>query len=149
MTGIFSFGEELVEELALGQVVDDLLVEPPSRCRGDHVGDSLKLSSDAIARVGEGGAPAEDMRALGVVLVQALTQEQPKIEDDAGPYILREASQLFTDIVRHCLDGDPDKRWTVDQVQARLDAPLATPVPALGCPGIACPGADRGAQADH
>jgi len=94
------------------------------------VGDSLKLSSDRIARVGEGGTPAEDMRALGVVLVQALTQEPPKIENDAGPYILREASQLFTDIVRHCLDADPDKRWTVDQVQARLDAPVAAAVPA-------------------
>lgn len=91
------------------------------------VGDLVKLSGDDVTPVGEGGTPADDMWALGTVIVEALTQEPPKSEADSGPYILREASQPFTDIVRHCLDPDPEKRWTVDQVQASLDAPMAPP----------------------
>jgi serine/threonine protein kinase len=85
-------------------------------------GDLVKLSIEDVTSVGDGATPADDMLALGSVIVQALTQEPPKIEEDAGPYILREASQPFTDIVRHCLEPDPDKRWTVDQVRARLDS---------------------------
>jgi serine/threonine protein kinase len=85
-------------------------------------GDQVKLSIEDVTSAGDGATPADDMRALGSVVVQALTQEPPKIEEDSGPYILREASQPFTDVVRHCLEPDPDKRWTVDQVQARLDA---------------------------
>jgi hypothetical protein len=101
------------------------------------VGDLVKISSEHVTPAGHGGTPAEDMWALGSVIVQALTQKPPKIEADSGPYILREASQSFTDIVRHCLDPDPDKRWTVDQVQSRLDSPMAVPVsvPPLDSPG--------------
>lgn len=92
------------------------------------VGDLLKLSSDDIRKIGDGAAPADDMWALGTVLVQALTQQTPMIEENAGPYILREGSQLFTDIVRHCLDPDPETRWTADQVEARLNAPAVVPI---------------------
>ena len=91
------------------------------------VGDLVKLSTDDVTPAGDGGTPAadvwaQDMWALGTVIVEALTQHPPRIED-SQPFILREASEPFTDIVRHCLDPDPDKRWTVDQVQARLDSP--------------------------
>jgi eukaryotic-like serine/threonine-protein kinase len=85
-------------------------------------GDVLKLSSDGVRPAVDGEKAEDDMWALGALIVEALTQEPPKMEKDSGPYILREASALFTDIVRHCLDPDPAKRWTVDQVQARLDA---------------------------
>jgi serine/threonine protein kinase len=83
------------------------------------IGDLLKLSSDSAAR--NAGSPADDMRALGAVIVEALTQEPPKMEEDGSPYILRAASEPFTDIVRHCLDPDPARRWTADQVAARLN----------------------------
>jgi eukaryotic-like serine/threonine-protein kinase len=92
------------------------------------VGDQLKLSSDGALRVQDGGAPAEDMRALGVLIVEALTRKAPQLDGDAGPYILRESSQAFTDIVRRCLDPDPDRRWNVEQVEARLEAPSGGPV---------------------
>lgn len=91
------------------------------------LGDTLKLSSDSATRVEDGGDAGEDVRALGTIIVKALTQKLPRQEEN-GVYILREASQPFTDIVRKCLDPDPDKRWTVDQVQARLNRPELGPV---------------------
>jgi eukaryotic-like serine/threonine-protein kinase len=93
------------------------------------VGDLLKLSSDSATRTGEGGSPADDIWALGSMIVQALTQHLPKMEPNTGPYILREASQTFTDIVRHCLDPDPEARWTVDQIEARLSMPVPAAAP--------------------
>jgi hypothetical protein len=79
--------------------------------------DQLKLSSDSAIRVSEGGSIAEDMRALGALIVQALTQQVPNAGES------REVPEPFADIVRHCLDPDPGRRWTVEQVQARLEAP--------------------------
>ncbi len=67
------------------------------------VNDQLKLSTDSVIRVSDGEA-AEDMRALGVLIVQALGQEVP-IPQDLG------------EIVEH------STRWTVEQVKARLNSP--------------------------
>jgi len=80
------------------------------------VNDQLKLSSDGAIRAGD---IAEDMRALGVLIVQALTQQIPD----------GEVPEPFADIVRHCLDPAPGRRWTVEQVQARLEAPALGVVP--------------------
>jgi hypothetical protein len=85
--------------------------------------DQLKLSCDRAIRAANGGSIAEDMRALGVLIVQALTQQIP----DAGAS--REVPAPFADIVRHCLDPDPGRRWTVEQVQARLEGPALAVVP--------------------
>jgi serine/threonine protein kinase len=92
------------------------------------VGDRLKLSCENALTVEDGGSPAEDMRAVGVLIVEALTRKAPPLNGDAGPYILRESSQAFTDIVRRCLDPDPERRWTVGDVEARLAAPSGGPV---------------------
>ena len=73
------------------------------------VNDRLKLSADSLVRAGDEGI-AEDMRALGALIVQALGQETPGSPD-------------LRDIVGHCLDPDSDERWTVEQVRARLNAP--------------------------
>ena len=98
------------------------------------VGDRLKLSSDSVV---PGGPAAEDMRALGVLIVQSLTRSSPKMEGDSDSYGLQEVWQAFTDIVRHCLEPDPEKRWTAEQVEARLNGPA--PGPVLVEPGIAVP----------
>jgi tRNA A-37 threonylcarbamoyl transferase component Bud32/cell division protein FtsN len=82
------------------------------------VKDQLKLSSDSVIRAGE-DVRAEDVRALGVLIVQALTQQNPD----------EELPEPFADIVRHCLDPDPGRRWTVEQVQARLETPALAAVP--------------------
>jgi hypothetical protein len=77
----------------------------------------LKLSSDGVIRVDDGGSPAEDMRALGALITEVLTGA--------------EIPQPLADIVRHCLDPDPGTRWTVEQVKARLTAPALEAVPSL------------------
>ncbi len=87
--------------------------------------DQLKLSSDSAIRAGNGDSIAEDMRALGVLIIQALTQQMP----DAGGGC--EVPEPFADIVRHCLDPDPGRRWTVEQVQARLAGPAPAVVPPI------------------
>jgi serine/threonine protein kinase len=92
------------------------------------IGDKIKLSSDSVTRVSDGGSPAGDIYALGGVIVQALTQQWPLLDEDAGPYILRESSQTFTDIVRHCLESDPSRRWNVNEIEARLNAKATPPV---------------------
>jgi eukaryotic-like serine/threonine-protein kinase len=102
------------------------------------VKDQLKLSSDCAIRAGESGAVAgdiiaediiaediiaEDMRALGVLIVQALT---PQTADVGESW---EVPEPFADIVRHCLDPDPGRRWTGEQVEARLERPAISVIP--------------------
>ena len=106
------------------------------------VGDQLKLSSDRLLPAGEsrgrrdepdaydapetaGGeiGPAADVWSLGVILVEALTQQLP------GATLPRLPAP-FDDIARHCLQPDPRDRWTFGEIQARLKPPAATPAPA-------------------
>lgn len=110
-------------------------------------GDRLKLSMDGLKEIGGGASPVDDIWGLGEVIVEALTQKRPKIVPELGPYILRENSQAFTDIVRHCLDPDGYRRWNLDQVEARLNEgrpavftpppPAAKPVPVAEPPRAA------------
>jgi TonB family protein len=104
-------------------------------------GDRLKLSSDRLRRAGEprspseapgagdapeiadaGITPAADVWSLGVTMVEALTQRAP---ESASP---PELPAPFHDIVRHCLDRDPARRWTVPEIRRRLkQPPIAVP----------------------
>ena len=79
------------------------------------VGDLVKLSGENAQLVEDGGDPAEDMRALGTVMVQALTTE-----GHSGVRTIPDVSEPVKEIVRHCLEPDPKKRWTADQVEAKL-----------------------------
>jgi len=72
-------------------------------------GDKLKLSSDSAVRTADGGSTADDMRALGMLIEAALPESK---------------SAVFADIVGHCLAPEPDQRWTVEQVEKRLYAPV-------------------------
>ena len=103
-----------------------------SRLRASNVlavQDQLKLSSDNAIRANGSGSTAEDMKALGVLLVQALTQQIPNGNGQREPDILpeldvlRNAPDPFPDIVRHCLDPDSARRWTAEQVEATLKEP--------------------------
>lgn len=96
------------------------------------VNDRLKLSIDRVIRVTDGAAAdrmraealrAEDMRALGVLIAQALNQKIPSAEERWEAEDFEGMPQPLADIVRHCLDPDCAGRWTVEQVKARLHAP--------------------------
>lgn len=71
------------------------------------IGDQLKLSTDSVIRAADGGAAEDDIRALGELIHEAQ-------HSSAGP---------FENIARHCLESDPARRWTADEIAAQLKAP--------------------------
>lgn len=75
---------------------------------------------------------AADVWSLGMTLVEMLTQRRPVVEATSLPSIRPQDPQLpdtlpalFLDIARHCLRRDPQQRWTVADISARLN-PTAT-----------------------
>jgi hypothetical protein len=86
------------------------------------VNDQLKLSTDSVIQVTDRGA-AEDMRALGVLILQALAQKIPNPDERWESQDFEGIPQPLADIVRHCLDPDCARRWSVEQVKASLSAP--------------------------
>lgn len=111
------------------------------------LGDQLKLSTDSICRVGEssrsqrklgvydppeaasgGLSPAGDVWSLGMTLVEVLTQRLPVWErmGQSEPMLPDTVPAPFRDIARNCLRRDPERRWTVAGISARLN-----PTPSL------------------
>ena len=112
------------------------------------VDDRLRLSSDALRATGEPSlgprkrsvydppeiidgnvSPAGDVWSLGITLVQALTQQLPLwngTEQDA-PVLPETMPPQYIDIVRHCLRREPLRRWTIDEVAARLTSGFTVP----------------------
>jgi eukaryotic-like serine/threonine-protein kinase len=104
------------------------------------INDTLKLSSDGISRageiIGESAAPsvydapeagktarsaAGDVWSLGMTLVEILTQRPPLREGTEGEPLLPQTMPApFREIAGQCLRRDPEKRWTLDQIQERL-----------------------------
>ena len=101
------------------------------------VGDTVKISSDTLRRASQssvGGstsspydapetaagtlAPSADVWALGVTLVAVLTQHPPAPREQ--PVVPQGIPQPFREIVENCLKVDPDRRWSVGQIKARL-----------------------------
>jgi TonB family protein len=116
--------------------------------------DQLKISSDGLRRSGEslhagshrdaydapenaGGnvakseplSPASDVWSLGMTLVESLTQNLlvAPTGDQQDPLVPRTVPEPFLDIARHCLLRQPQSRWTVAQIAARLEG--RAPVP--------------------
>jgi len=117
------------------------------------VDDQLKLSSDRLCRMGESGgglgtpgvydppeaasgtiSPAGDVWSLGMTLVEALTQHPPvwKRAEGGEPPLPETLPPPFFDIARNCLRRDPQRRWTVAKIVARLQP--TSPVPPLRVP---------------
>lgn len=95
-------------------------------------GDSVKLSSDSVRPTGAVASPDEDMRALGLTIIEVLTQERQA----SG---IAKIPQPFRDIVEHALHPDPTARWTAHQAAMRLAGRVPDVKPATVEPRIAAP----------
>jgi len=103
------------------------------------VDEQLKIACDSIAKPNEkrsgpptiydppevtttGLSPAGDVWSLGVTLVEALTQKPPVGEGvrQADPSLPDTVPSPFLEIARQCLRLDPQRRWTVSDIAARL-----------------------------
>jgi TonB family protein len=107
----------------------------------------VKLSSDAVQTVGaqteihrlrdtydapetfSGPVNAKcDVWALGITLVEALTQHAPPVSADPleDPAVPASLPPLYREIASHALRRNPKQRWSVAEIAARLNlAPLA------------------------
>jgi len=109
------------------------------------VRDQLKLASDCLCRAGEslpnlgrasiydppekasGASPVADIWSLGMMLTEISTQRLPswKEHEQADPVLPENLPASLFDIVRGCLRRNPQRRWTIAEISARLQpAPL-------------------------
>ncbi len=114
------------------------------------VDDQLKLSCDSLQVAGEpsgrlpakgvyqppecvAGAisPAADLWALGVTLVESLTQHPPAWDRsrDREPVVPESIPQPIAGMVRDCLRADPERRCTLSDLRARVEAAGPPPGP--------------------
>jgi TonB family protein len=119
------------------------------------VNDRLKLSVDRVQPAGVRISPSAsqdihdapesagkinaqaDVWSLGVLLVEALTQQQPQWDGTraAEPVIPASIPEPFATIARQCLRVDAARRCTLAEVKSLLD-PSAVSVPAPAPPAI-------------
>jgi len=98
------------------------------------VGEQVKISSDGIRPIGApqrrlsvydapetGCSAAADVWSLGITLAQVLTQQLPRSpeSDPDDPFFSAPLPQPFLDIVRNCLERNPESRWTIQDIAAR------------------------------
>lgn len=109
------------------------------------VDDQLKLASDTIFSAGQPGAStarssstAGDIRGLGFVIVEALTQISPAPPAQGSEAIALPASlpPAYATIVRRCLTHFPASRPTIEELQSQVKALQEPPVSAPPPPAV-------------
>lgn len=117
-------------------------------------GDHLKVSSDALYRVAEPlagvdsrspydppeytrddrpgsriASTAGDVWSLGTTLFETLTQHLPNAQDaeQRDATSTQAIPEPFFDVARHCLVREPQARWSVPQIAARLEGRAPQP----------------------
>ena len=106
-------------------------------------GEQLKISSDGLRRAGEAPSlavrsaydppelgerqvsPAADVWAIGATLVEVLTQRLPEMNDAGETRLPPGLPEPLSEIAKHCLERDPERRWTVAQITERLSGRAA------------------------
>jgi TonB family protein len=93
--------------------------------------------------------PAGDIWSLGITLIEALTQHPPAVTGSAAqePVVPDALPALFLDIVRHCLQRDPQRRWAVLEIAARLNPGAVAPSASAATSASAPPSAAHVATA--
>jgi TonB family protein len=85
-------------------------------------------------------SPAGDIWSLGLTLVEALTQHLPASATGSipqDPVVPETLPAVYQDIARHCLHRDPQRRWTVVEIGARLDPGSIAPSASAAKPASA------------
>ena len=79
-------------------------------------------------------SPAADLWALGVTIVETLTQHPPDLDANGDPVVPESIPQPFATIARECLRSHPVRRCTLRDVKARLKPtpPIPDPVVKAG-----------------
>ena len=111
------------------------------------VRDQLKLATDSLRQAGENYGKGEqksaydppekpeatvsasaDVWALGLTIVEMLTQRVPAWETSAGePVLPKSLPEPFREIAQNCLRRDPNARWSIPQIGGRLKQPNVLP----------------------
>jgi TonB family protein len=111
-------------------------------------GDRVKISSDALLRIGEsaddlpepnlngppegraGLTPAGDVWSIGMTVVEVLTQRAPAWDGSAtnDPVVPESLESPFHDIARRCLRADPRMRCSLAEIGLALKPPALAPL---------------------
>lgn len=104
------------------------------------VDNHLKISADAIRKSGypvdgfarsaydapeipiTGATPAADIWSLGVILVAALAQNEPKLKSGEPVAVPETIPRPFRDIARRCLQLDPQRRCTAGEILSQMQS---------------------------
>ena len=109
------------------------------------VNEQIKLSSEALYAAGEPlakadastryagpeslnspASPANDVWAVGMILVEAVTQRAPVLTQP-DPLVPATLPETLQEIARNCLRGDPQQRWTTKQIKGALNTASVGP----------------------
>ena len=106
------------------------------------VNDQLKLASDTVrsSRDAAGIDLAQDMRALGATMVEALTQIRPAL-NNPSPALPATLSPGLADAVLRCLSPEPGNRPTASELRGQIDPALETVPPPAPATQVTVPAA--------